>query len=67
MVQPNSPALSASLALEDQIISLNGVAINDPLIFTKEIQKNLPNDVVKLVRAKEGKIDTLAIKLGNDL
>lgn len=63
-VRPNSPALAANLALADQIISINGVAINDPLLFSKEIQKNLPNDVIKLVRAKEGKIDTLAIKLG---
>lgn len=64
MVQPNSPALAASLALDDEILSINGVTVNDPLLFTKEIQKNMPNDVVKLVRSKAGKIDTLAIKLG---
>lgn len=64
MIQPNSPAYTSSLAIEDEILSINNINITNPQLFGKEIQKNMANDVIKLVRNRAGVIDTLNIKLG---
>lgn len=64
MVAPNSPASLAKLEVGGEIVSINGVSLKDPESFVKVVQKNRPDDVLKLVVAKSNKVDTLAIKLG---
>jgi len=64
MVAPNSPASLAKLEVGGQIVSVNGLSLGDPESFVKAVQKNQPDDILKLVVMKSDKVDTLAIKLG---
>ncbi len=64
MVQENSPASSAGIKVGDEIISLGGVKIESPEMFTKEIQKNKPDEVVKIIYKRGTSEQTIDVKLG---
>jgi len=63
VVQAKSPAAAAGLKIGDQIVSINSTAIQVPENFTGEIQKNKPDDVVKLVYIRDGEQKTIDIRL----
>ncbi|MCD0486692.1 PDZ domain-containing protein [Pedobacter sp. MC2016-14] len=61
---PKSPADLAGLQSGDEIETLNGLAITSTDQLIKGIQKNAPDHIVKLVYQRDGKHNTVEIKLG---
>jgi len=63
-VQANTGASIAHLHVNDEVLSINGVKIDNPDRYITEMRKNNPDDVVILVRRNASGTDTVKVKLG---
>lgn len=64
MVQSNTGASVAKLKAGDQVLSINGVIIENTDRYITEMRKSKPGEIVSLVRFNAGITDTVKIKMG---
>lgn len=62
--QPDTPAAEAGIKPGDVILSVNGEAMAGPKEVTKRISQIKPGDTVKVTLMRDGKEQTLNVRLG---
>lgn len=62
--QPDTPAAEAGIKPGDVILSVNGEAMAGPKEVTKRISQIKPGDTVKVTLMRDGREQTLSVRLG---
>lgn len=63
-ISPNSPASSAGLMVGDEVVTLNGIAMDSPEQFLAEVRRNDPGDKIKLIYKRNQQQHQIDIALG---
>ena len=63
-IQPDTPAFEAGIKAGDVILSVNGDVMAGPKEVTKRISQIKPGDTVKVTLMRDGKEQTLNVRLG---
>jgi len=63
-VQDKSPANRAGLKIGDEILSINGIDVPNATMFSREVQKNSPEEIVKIRYQRNGESYLTDVKLG---
>ncbi len=65
-VVAGGPASEAGLVAGDQVMTIDGVAVDTPEAFVREVQSHRPSDIVTMVIVRDGVEQVIEVGLGSN-